>query len=47
MIKADNLREFRPTVHYKDGNGITLQTVKDAIQQCATNMDIPIAFSND
>lgn len=25
MIKADELREFRPVVRYRDGNQITLQ----------------------
>lgn len=47
MIKADNLREFRPTVRYKDGNGITLQTVQEAIHHCAQNMGIPVAFRAD
>lgn len=47
MIKADNLREFRPTVRYKDGQGITLQTVQEAIHHCAQNMGIPVAFRSD
>lgn len=47
MIKADNLREFRPSVRYKDGNGITLQTVQDAIKDCAQGMGIPVAFYSD
>lgn len=47
MIKSDNLRDFRPTVRYKDGNGITLETVQEAIDQCAQNMGIPVAFKLD
>ncbi|MGL4607617.1 MAG: hypothetical protein ACRCU3_09160 [Eubacteriaceae bacterium] len=47
MIKADNLREFRPTVRYKDGDGITLQTIQDAIYYCAQNMKIPVEFRSD
>lgn len=33
MIKADELREFRPVVRYRDGNQITLQTVQEAIMK--------------
>jgi hypothetical protein len=44
MIKADDLREFRPTVRYKDGSGLTLRAVQDAIQDCAQGMGIPVAF---
>lgn len=47
MIKADNLREFRPSVRYKDGNGITLQTVQEAIKDCAQGMGIPVAFYSE
>lgn len=47
MIKADELREFRPTVRYQNGEGITLSTVQDAIKDCAMKMGIPVAFSND
>lgn len=47
MIKADNLREFRPSVRYKDGSGITLQTVQAAIKDCAQGMGIPVAFYNE
>ena len=32
MIKVDELREFRPGVRYKDGDGITLQSIRTA--QC-------------
>lgn len=31
MIKADELREFRPTVRYQNGEGITLSTVQEAM----------------
>lgn len=44
MIKADILREFRPVVRFKDGNDITLQTVQEAIKDCAQGMGIPVAF---
>lgn len=44
MIKADTLREFRPSVRYKDGSGITLQTVQSAIKDAAQGMGIPVAF---
>lgn len=47
MIKADSLREFRPTVRYRDGAGITLQTVQEAIKSCAQGMGIPVAFYAD
>lgn len=47
MIKADELREFRPTVRYQNGEGITLSTVQEAIKDCAMKMGIPVAFSND
>lgn len=47
MIKADELREFRPQVRYQDGEGITLMTVQDAIKDCAMKMGIPAAFRGD
>ncbi len=47
MIKADELREFRPQVRYQNGEGITLGTVQDAIKDCADKMGIPVAFTND
>jgi len=47
MIKADELREFRPQVRYQNGEGITLGTVQDAIKDCADKMGIPVAFEND
>lgn len=47
MIKADTLREFRPSVCYKDGSGITLQTVREAITDYAQSMGIPVAFYNE
>lgn len=47
MIKADELREFRPVVRYKDGNGITLQAVQEALRECAQSMGIPVAFYPD
>lgn len=47
MIKADNLREFRPSVRFKDGSGVTLPAVQKAIEKCAEGMDIPVAFYDD
>lgn len=47
MIKDAELREFRPTVRYQNGEGITLQTVQEAIKDCAMKMGIPVAFMND
>ena len=47
MIKADELREFRPVVRYKDGSNVTLRTVQNAIQDCAQNIGIPVAFYED
>lgn len=47
MIKADDLRDFRPDVRYKDGADITLQSVQIAIKSCADEMGIPIEFYTD
>jgi len=47
MIKADELRDFRPQVRYQKGEGITLMTVQEAIKDCAMKMDIPVAFRNE
>ena len=47
MIKADELREFRPVVRYPDGKDITLQVVKNAINDCAKSKGLPVAFYPD
>lgn len=47
MIKSDTLREFRPSVRYKDGRSITLQTVQNALQDAAKSLGIPVAFYAD
>ena len=47
MIKDKDLREFRPTVRYQNGNGVTLQTVQEAIKQAAMNFGIPVSFYAD
>lgn len=47
MIKSDDLREFRPQVRYQNGDGITLQTVTEAIKDAAENMGILVAFRPD
>lgn len=46
-IKGKELQEFRPTIRYMDGEGITLQTIKEAIADAGRNYGIPIAFQND
>ena len=47
MINANELREFRPVVRYRDGNDITLSSVQYALEDCASSMGIPVAFYND
>lgn len=47
MIKVDELREFRPGVRYKDGDGITLQSIQTVLQEEAQNMGVPVAFRSD
>lgn len=44
MIKDTELREFRPTVRYQGGEGITLQTVQEAIADCAEKFGITITY---
>ena len=47
MIKVDELREFRPGVRYKDGDGITLQSIQTVLQEEAQNMEVPVTFRSD
>ena len=47
MIKFDELRELRPVVQYKNGAEITLETVQNAIVDCAQSMGLPVAFYAD
>lgn len=47
MIKADHLREFRPTYRYTDGTSITLETIQEAVKDAAQKYGIPVAFTND
>lgn len=47
MIKADELREFRPTYQYKDGESITLEAVQSAMAEEAQKNGIPIAFYSE
>lgn len=47
MIKADYLREFRPTIRYNDGYDITLQIVQEALEDSAQKKGVPVAFYND
>lgn len=47
MIKIDELRDFRPTVRYTNGQDVTLLTVQYAIKDCADGYGIPVAFYDD
>ncbi|MCM1541011.1 MAG: hypothetical protein NC121_07100 [Blautia sp.] len=47
MIKENDLREFRDMVRYQNGEGITLQTVQEALKDCAMKMGIQVAFRGD
>lgn len=44
MIRIEELGEFRPTIRFKNGEGVTLQTIQVAIQKCAKEREIPVAF---
>lgn len=46
-IKEKELQELFPPRKYKDGLGITLQSVQSALQNVAQQNDIPLAFSFD
>jgi len=47
MIKEKDLREMRPAVRYQNGQDITLKTVQEALQHCAQQHGIPVAFYAD
>lgn len=47
MIKADELREFRPVIRYRNGITLSLSVIQSAIQDCAGNNGIPVAFYSD
>lgn len=47
MLKADSLREFRPTFRYEDGSDISLESVQTALENAANGMNIPVAFYNE
>lgn len=47
MIKEKDIGEFRPQVRFQDGQSITLQTVQNALGDCARTHSIPVAFKND
>lgn len=46
-IKAKELQEFRPTVRYMDGDGITLMSIKEALAKAGENYGIPMAFAKE
>lgn len=47
MVKADELRDFRPTIQYQNGEGLTLSAVQEAINDCAMKRGVPVAFVSD
>ena len=47
MIKDKDLREFRQTYCYRDGSGVTLQGIQEAIKGNSERYQIPISFYND
>lgn len=47
MIKADQLREFRPTYRFQDGSEITLATIQGILTEAAESMEIPVSFERD
>lgn len=47
MIKEKDIAEFRPQVRFQNGQGITLDTVKNALTDCARANSIPVAFESD
>ncbi len=47
MLKADQLREFRPTYRYQNGDDINLQTIQVALKDTAQKYGIPVSFSSD
>lgn len=47
MIKEKELREMRPQVRYKDGADVTLQSIQEALTQAASEVGLPVAFSQD
>ena len=47
MIKEKELREFRPTIKYRDGKDITFQTIQVALQGAANENGISVAFHDD
>lgn len=47
MLKADQLREFRPTCEYKGGQEVTLERIQSEINALARQYEIPVAFEKD
>jgi len=47
MLKSKDMAEFRPTYRYNNGDGITLQSIQEAIQSAAQNYGIPVAFESE
>lgn len=47
MIKADELREYKPQVRFQNGDAITLMTVQEAIKEDAAKFAIPVTFKNE
>lgn len=47
MLKEKELREFRPTYRYADGQAITLLSIQEAIKDAADKKGILVAFEKD
>lgn len=47
MIRAKDLREFRPICCYDKGGEVTLDALQAAIESVAQKYDIPVAFGRD
>ena len=47
MVRADDLRDFRPQVRYENAEGLNLGTLQHAIRLYAEKLAIPVAFRDD
>jgi len=47
MIQEKELQEMRPSVQYKNGQNITLQSIRNALQNCLGSSNIPASFDTE
>lgn len=47
MLKEKELQEMRPTVQYKDGQNITLQSIRSALKNYLDSGNIAVAFDTE